>query len=308
MDPYLYLFFHVLSHALLGAVIAYCFLPRDTWKNLIICLCSGALCGIIPDIFGDRSVAPWSHSVLFTPFVVLGIACLTKLFYKKTSFKLIWGSSILSVLFGHLFLDYMGHDLPAFYPLSDKSYIMGAITLGDPWIWFPLIIGLGLSVFLRNKPKLPVVTSILFILVYLVFRIISKEIIEHKVQVQHPVPEKSYIIVEPDSHYEFPLDPRKWLEFRFRVISPHFSKGGDAGILGEKSDKLFWYDFYPVAFEINLSRGKYVPINSQDSKVVISVTKEWKEAGSNFIQGKYDGNLLTYKETTNGQWEEVIPQ
>ena len=34
---------------------------------------------------------------------------------------------------------------------------------------------------------------------------------------------------------------------------------------------------------------------------MISVTKEWKEAGSNFIQGKYDGNLLTYKETTNGR-------
>ncbi|CAM4366316.1 hypothetical protein [Paenibacillus xylanexedens] len=114
--------------------------------------------------------------------------------------------------------------------------------------------------------------------------------------------------MEPNSHYEYPLNPLKWLEFRFRVISPHFSKGGDAGILGEKSDKLFWYDFYPVAFEINLSRGKYVLINSQNSKVVLSVTKEWKEAGSNFIQGNYDGNLLTYKETTNGQWEEVIPQ
>ncbi|MFB8378021.1 metal-dependent hydrolase [Paenibacillus taichungensis] len=132
MDPYL--LFHLLSHALLGAVISYCFLPRDTWKNLMICLCSGVLCGIIPDIFGDRSVAPLSHSILFTPFLALGIAYLTKLFYKKTSFKLIWGSSILS---GHLFLDYMGHDLPAFYPFSDKSYIMGAITLGDRWMWFP---------------------------------------------------------------------------------------------------------------------------------------------------------------------------
>ncbi|MBP2247370.1 metal-dependent hydrolase [Paenibacillus xylanexedens] len=194
MDPYLYLFFHVLSHALLGAVIAYCFLPRATWKDLMICLCSGALCGIIPDIFGDRSVAPWSHSILFTPLLALGIAYLTKLFYKKTSFKLFWGSSILSVLFGHLFLDYMGHDLPAFYPFSDKSYIMGAITLGDPWIWFPLSMGLGLSIFLRNKSKLPIITSILFIVGYIVFRIISKEIIEQKVQVQHKKFLKSHML------------------------------------------------------------------------------------------------------------------
>ncbi|MFB8378022.1 hypothetical protein [Paenibacillus taichungensis] len=165
-----------------------------------------------------------------------------------------------------------------------------------------------MSIFSRKKSKLPVFTSILFIVGYIVFRIISKEIIEQKVQVQHPIPEESYIIVEPNSHYEYSFDPLKWLEFRFRVISPHFSKVGEAGVLGEKSDKLIWYDFYPVAYEIKLSGGKYILINSQNSKVVLSVTKEWKEAGSNFIEGKYDGELLTYKETTNGQWEEVISQ
>lgn len=306
MDPYLYLFFHVLSHAVLGAAIACCFLPKNSWKDRMIGLCSGALCGVIPDIFGDRSIAPWSHSVLIAPFLALGVAFLTKLFYKKTSFKLIWGSSTLSVWFGHLLLDYMGHDLPAFYPANDKFYIMGAITLGDPWIWFPLVVGLGWSFFLKSKSKLPVITSIIFVVIYLIFRVMAKEIIEHKVQVQYPVSEKSYITVEPDSHYEFPLNPSEWLKFRFEIISSHYSRGGDAGFFGEKSDVLLWYDFYPVARDITIMNGKYSLMYSAESKVSLSVTDEWTEAGLNFIRGEYEGNQLTFKQTENGQWEEVL--
>lgn len=306
MDPYLYLFFHVLSHALLGAIIAYCFLPKNNWKDRVVCLCSGALCGIIPDFLGDRSTVPWSHSVLIAPFLALGVAYMTKLFYKKASFKLIWGSSILSVLFGHLFLDYMGHDIPAFYPVSDKSFIMGAITLGDPWIWSPLIIGLVWSLLLSNKSKLPVITSILFVLIYLVFRVTAKEIIEDKVQVQYPVSEKSYITVEPDQHYEFPLNPINWLEFRFEIISPHYSRGGDAGIFGEKSDKLLWHVFYPVARGITIVNGKYSLMYTDESKVSLSVIDEWTEEGSKIIKGEYDGKLHTFKETSNGKWEEVL--
>ncbi|MEK5059785.1 hypothetical protein BK126_27015 [Paenibacillus sp. FSL H7-0326] len=306
MDPYLYLFFHVLSHALLGAIIAYCFLPKNNWKDRVVCLCSGALCGIIPDFLGDRSTAPWSHSVLIAPFLALGVAYLTKQFYKKASFKLIWGSSILSVLFGHLFLDYMGHDIPAFYPVSDKSFIMGAITLGDPWIWFPLVIGLVWSLLLSNKSKSPVITSILFVLIYLVFRVTAKEIIEEKVRVQYPVWEKSYITVEPDHHYEFPLNPLHWLDFRFEISSSHFSRGGDAGILGQKTDELFWYDFYPVARDITLVHGKYSFMYSAKSNGSLSVIEDWTETGFNFIMGEHEGNLHIFKETLNGEWEEIL--
>lgn len=128
-----------------------------------------------------------------------------------------------------------------------------------------------------------------------------------KDNMEYPSSEKSYIVVEPDTYYEYSFNPSKWLEFRFQIISAHFARAGQAGLLGEKSDELFFYDFYPVAREINLVNGKYTVHGTSESRErFFSVTDEWTEAGVQYVKGKKDGQFHTFKKTPDGQWEEAL--
>ncbi|WP_201004079.1 metal-dependent hydrolase [Paenibacillus glycanilyticus] len=306
MDIYLYLIFHVLSHALLGASIAWCLLPRHSWKERFTTLSLGTLCGISPDLFGWRETSPWTHSIFVTPFLVLGIAIIAKQVNKSLSFKMLWGVSVLAVWIGHLLLDLMGHEVSLFYPFSQFSPRLGVLTLGDPFIWFPLSVGILLSLCLQNNPKLPVFLALLFIMVFLLFRIMAKEVIYYKVELEYPMTEKSYITIEPNTYYEYPLFSWNWLEYRFQVNSSHYLRGGYAGILGEKLGKVTWYYFFPAGRDFKLIKGKYVEQPSQlPNKLVLSVLQEWTENGVHYIKGQANKKIYTFKEVEKDRWQEI---
>lgn len=309
MDEHLYLFFHILSHALLGAAISYILLPEGTWVQRITYIFIGGLSGIAPDLLGGRDSQPWTHSLLFAPLVVLWIALIAKLLLRKVAFWRLWGASTASAIGGHLFLDYMGHDIPLLYPFSDKLWIMEALTLGDPWVWFPLAVGLLLAIFLKRKTKLPVIFAVIFVLLYCTYKIIVKSIVYQEVEARYPVGEKSYVTVTPNTYFEFDFDPRTWLEFKYRTISSHHYQGGIAGYWGEKLGSIDYHSFYPKKREVVLSRGEYIVIydNSSDS-FYMDVTKEWVEDGYRYIEGTFEDKTYLYKEITPGKWDEVVEQ
>lgn len=250
---------------------------------------------------------PWTHSLLFSPLVVIWIALLGKLLLRKAPFLRLWGVSTVSAIVGHLFLDYMGHDIPLIYPLSDKPFIMEALTLGDPWVWFPLAAGLLLSICLKYRTKLPVVMSILFVLLYCTYKIIVKSVIYQDVEERYPIGEKSYINVAPDTYFEYSFDPRAWLKFRFGTVSSHHFQGGNAGYLGEQLGSTDYHYFYPEKQEVILWRGKYTVItdNKQDSFFV--VVKEDKVVdGYRYIKGTSQDKTYLYKQIKPGKWVEVL--
>ncbi|WP_160035068.1 metal-dependent hydrolase [Paenibacillus sp. An7] len=307
MDAHLYLFFHILSHALLGAAIFYILLPEGTWVQRIASVFIGGLSGIAPDLLGGRDSQPWTHSLLFAPLVVLWIALIAKLLLRKVSFWRWWGASTASAIGGHLFLDYMGHDIPLLYPFSDKLLIMEALTLGDPWVWFPLAAGLLLAICLKRKTKFPVLLAVIFVLLYCVYKIIVKSIIYQEVEARYPVGEISYITVTPNTYYEFPIDPRTWLKFKYRTISSHHSQMGEAGYWGEKLGSSDWHHFYPEKQEVIFLRGEYTLKlrNNDEDPFLIVVSKEWVEDGYHYIEGTFDDKTYLYKEITPGKWDEV---
>ncbi|MEF3355103.1 metal-dependent hydrolase [Paenibacillus sp. GYB006] len=306
MDPHLYLFFHILSHALLGAAISYYLLPEGTWIQRIASLFIGGLSGLAPDLLGGRDSQPWTHSLLFSPLVVLWIALIAKLLLRKVSFWRLWGASTASAIGGHLFLDYMGHDIPLLYPFSDKLFIMEALTLGDPWVWFPLAVGLLLAIFLKRKTKLIVILAVIFVLLYCTYKIIVKSIIYQEVEARYPVGEKSYITVTPNTYFEFPIDPRTWLKFRFSTFSSHHEQGGIAGYWGEELGSSDVHFFYPEKRDVILYRGEYTvkPDNSKEDFLIV-VSEEWIKDGYRYIEGAFENKTYLYKEITPGKWDEV---
>lgn len=282
MDAHLYLFFHILSHALLGAAISYILLPESTWIQRIVTLFIGGLSGIAPDLLGGRDSQPWTHSLLFSPLVVLWIALIAKLLFRKVPFWRLWGASTASAIGGHLFLDYMGHDIPLLYPFSDKLFIMEALTLGDPWVWFPLAAGLLVAICLKRKTKFPVLLAVIFVLLYCTYKIFVKSIIYQEVEARYPVGEKSYITVTPNTYFEFDFDPRTWLKFRFSTLSSHHEQRGIAGYWGEQLGNSDSHFFYPEKRDVVLIRGEYRLIsdsNNQDLFFIV-VSKEWVKDGT----------------------------
>ena len=286
MDTHLYLFFHILSHALLGAAISYILLPEGTWVQRIASIFVGGLSGIAPDLLGGRDSQPWTHSLLFSPLVVLWIALIAKLLFRKVPSWRLWGASTASAIGGHLFLDYMGHDIPLLYPLSDKLFIMEALTLGDPWVWFPLAVGLLLAIFLKRKTKLIVILAVIFVLLYCIYKIIVKSIIYQEVETQYPVGEKSYVTVTPNTYFEFDFDPRTWLKFRFSTFSFHHEQRGIAGYWGKQLGSSDVHFFYPEKRDVILYRGEYTvkPDNSKEDFLIV-VSKEWIQDGYRYIEG-----------------------
>ena len=306
MDTHLYLFFHILSHALLGAAISYCLLPEGTWIQRIASLFIGGLSGIAPDLLGGRDSQPWTHSLLFAPLVVVWVALIAKLLLRKVSFWRLWGASTASAIGGHLFLDYMGHDIPLLYPFSDKLFIMEALTLGDPWVWFPLAVGLLLAIFLKRKTKLIVILAVIFVLLYCTYKIIVKSIIYQEVEARYPVGEKSYVTVTPNTYFEFPIDPRTWLKFRFSTRSSHHYQEGDTGYWGEQLGSSDSHYFYPKKQDVVFHRGKYAMIsdNNQDS-FSIDVSEVWVKDEHRYIEGTFQDKTYLYKEITPGKWVEM---
>lgn len=306
MDTHLYLLFHILSHALLGAAISYIFLPEDKWKHRISSLFIGGLSGIAPDLLGGRDTQPWTHSLLFAPLVVIWVAFIAKLLLRNVSFWCLWGASTASAIGGHLFLDYMGHDIPLLYPFSDTLFIMEALTLGDPWVWFPLAALLLLAICLKRRTKLPVILAIIFILLYCTYKIIVKSIIYQEVETRYPVGGQSYITVTPNTYFEFPIDPRTWLEFKFSTRSSHHYQEGKAGYWGEQLGSSDYHYFYPEKQDVVFHRGEYAIIsnNSQDS-FSINVSEEWVKDEHRYIEGTFQDKIYLYKEITPGKWVAV---
>lgn len=265
----------------------------------------GALSGVTPDLFGGRDGAPWSHSIFFTPVLVVWMVFIVKRLMREVRFTRLWAASILAVWVGHLMLDLMGHDVPLLFPFSDKSFVLGVITLGDPWIWLPLTIGIAISFGLKFRTKLPVMTAILFVLLYLMLKLMAKEIIAHKVEAAYPVSEQSHYIIEPDTYLEYTFQPAAWLKYRYRIVSEHHVRGGRAGWFGEKLGGVSWHYFHPEGLELMRSRGVVIAVPRANKDISITVTDEWAREGVNYIQGKAEDTLYTYKEVTDGQWIKV---
>ncbi|GAB6087127.1 metal-dependent hydrolase [Alkaliphilus crotonatoxidans] len=156
----------IITHATAGICITYMVAGYKrnslTIKEKSVLLVSGAFAAITPDItkyFGDLL----GHSLLIAPIIVLPIAYLSNLLLKEFRFRILWLSYLLSVVFGHILLDFLHNGVALIYPITQSELSYHIINTFELWILMPLMFSV-LSILLFKKPY-KIVASLIAVLV-----------------------------------------------------------------------------------------------------------------------------------------------
>ncbi|UKS25342.1 metal-dependent hydrolase [Paenibacillus sp. HWE-109] len=223
---------HVLTHAVLGSILAY--LLNNGFQNKRMqnfpMLIYGAMIAISPDFFKYflSSLISLSHSILFSLFLGLGFAMIT----RKKTFSKQFGIAVAIIWGAHLVPDSLEHGVPFFYPFFDAEISFDVLLLGDPWFLVPLVISLG-TMFFQPTQKRVVSVFLTFAIVYLGVREVDKQIFLYQIKNQFNLtPEASIEVIPTAENLIRPLFPLDWFEWKYSVYSEQRIIIGQAFLLG----------------------------------------------------------------------------
>jgi hypothetical protein len=158
---------HTLLHFLVGASLFYVICNKDyktKWKRVVLFLFGGAA-GVFPDVtkfFGDI----FGHSILLAPLIGLLSAIGYRLLLKDISLKKLWFAFSITVLFGHLFIDYIGNGVAFLYPFVQKEFDFHIVRSSDNIIIFTLLLAFVTGIFYQ-KGKWIVLSGLVAVSLYL---------------------------------------------------------------------------------------------------------------------------------------------
>ncbi|QUW23621.1 metal-dependent hydrolase [Sporosarcina sp. Marseille-Q4063] len=214
---------HTLLHFVVGGSIIYLLCNKDFESKMKRCvlILFGGLAGISPDFtkyFGDIL----GHSVLSAPVfgLLFGIGYFAM--QKEISFMKAWFMFTLTVLIGHLFIDYIGNGVALFYPMIQKEFGFSIVGSNDSFILFTLLITIIIGIFYR-KGKLVVLTGILVVSLYLGGLSFSKIQLQQTLEKQYENDNINLLLTFP-SH--------RFLNWEFMVKTDKSNISGYSPILG----------------------------------------------------------------------------
>ena len=176
---------HEIFHFLIGATVIYLFINEndETIDKRALIMVFGGIAAISPDMtkfFGDIL----GHSIWFAPVFGLLLSIIFQFFYREIPFLKSWGIFSLSVLIGHIFVDYIGNGVALFYPILKKEYSLNLIVSTDNFILYLLLILLLICLFYK-KGKTILLAGILMIALYLGGLTASKYYLEKTLKQQY---------------------------------------------------------------------------------------------------------------------------
>jgi hypothetical protein len=158
---------HTLLHFLVGASLFYLICNKDfkSKRNRIVLVLFGGVTGVLPDatkFFGDL----FGHSILSVPLFGLVLTIVFRVFLKDVSFKKAWFAFSITVLFGHLFIDYIGNGIAVLYPFIQKEFDFHIVKSDDNMIIFTLLVAIIVGMFYK-KGRWIILSGILVVSLYL---------------------------------------------------------------------------------------------------------------------------------------------
>lgn len=182
---------HPLLHALVGGYILFFLLAKDskhTSKHFLIFLL-GAFVGIFPDIFKFFGIIS-AHSILLSPIFGL-VLTLIAIKLIQNNFIKTWISITMTLIFGHILIDFFGNGVAILYPFISKEYSFYIIAHESIYVMF--LLG-GILIYLIKKNKK--VLLMFFIIFCLTLSLLgtSKLILERSLNEQF-IEENPYLII-----------------------------------------------------------------------------------------------------------------
>lgn len=216
---------HEVFHFLVGGSLVYILSIKhgETIGRRALILFFGGISAISPDVtkfFGDLL----GHSIWLVPVFGLLFSIGFQFFQKDISFFKSWGVFSLSVLVGHIFIDYIGNGVAFLYPVTTKEYSFSIITRTDEFVLYTLLVVVLIGLLYR-KGKMIILTGIIIISLYLGGLTVSKFQLEQALREQFG--EEGINLLETFRSHDF-------FEWNFMVRSDKVWVRGYSTFLGQE--------------------------------------------------------------------------
>lgn len=156
---------HLLLHLLAGAATLSWFIDGRTVGKRIWIILIGACLGITPDVtklFGDV----YLHSMLFAPFIGLFYGFILWMWPRTRFFYAVFAST-MTVIIGHLLVDFLGNGDALFYPIIVREQVFSILSPVENLITLFLLVSLVVS-FLFTSNRKPMTITLLPVLILLI--------------------------------------------------------------------------------------------------------------------------------------------
>lgn len=301
----LLLFMHVLTHALLGAIIIFFYKDARNYSipHKIILAIIGGFAGILPDIFGSRASNLWSHSIIFAPILVLPVVLVTKLIFRKLVWWKTWLALSLATIIGHIFIDFLSHEVSLIYPLTQKQYEYVIFEVGDPWVWFPLLILLSIVIFSSKYTMSSILIVLLLVSSYMGVRAYSKYELASKLEGYYGEINEIIVVTPPAENLINIKNPLDYFQWSYDLYSEQRVIRGFSPLFGG-SLQNHTNSFYPKPklVEVNSSG----PYRSGDD-LPLNVIMEVRESSNYYLICKEinSNDSRVFHQELGGRWNEI---
>lgn len=189
---------HTVLHFLVGVSLSYILFNEDfvsKRKRSIVFLFGGG-CAVSPDVtkfFGDL----YGHSVFLVPLFGLLFTIIFRLIMKDFSFAKTWVIFSITVLFGHIFIDFLGNGVAFLFPFIESEFDFHIIASVDLVITIILFTSVTMGL-LYKKGKSIILVGALVILLYCGFLSISKLQLERTLEDRYNANNIEFLLTYPE--------------------------------------------------------------------------------------------------------------
>ncbi|MBP3951780.1 metal-dependent hydrolase [Bacillus suaedae] len=188
---------HTALHFLVGVSISYLLFNKDflSKKKRSIVFLFGGVSAVSPDVtkfFGDL----FGHSIFSVPLFGLLFTIIFRIFIKDFSFVKTWFIFSITVLIGHIFIDYIGNGVAFLFPFVKSEFDFHIIASVDFIITTTLLISVIIG-FLNKKGKAIILMGTIIICLYFGFLSISKVQLEHTLKSKYDANKIELLLTYP---------------------------------------------------------------------------------------------------------------
>ncbi|WP_202081290.1 metal-dependent hydrolase [Caldalkalibacillus salinus] len=200
---------HTILHFLVGVSMSYILFNKDVLskKKRSIMFLFGGAAAVSPDItkfFGDL----FGHAIFSVPLFGLLFTVAFRIFIKDFSFVKTFITFSITVLMGHIFIDYIGNGVAFLFPFVKREFDFHIIASVDFVMIITLLISVIIGLF-HHKGRVMILTGSILICLYLGLLSTSKVQLEHTLKNKYGAEEVQLLLTYP-SHSQ-------WGRWNFQV-------------------------------------------------------------------------------------------